>query len=326
MKGAHTERREIWPFSRATDGLDDVAFRVNRDGQFDSTLTSFELPADNGSGDSGPLTVEIQLPVILGSLAAACRVPPDSVELLVSIDHPGARTTRIFDRWSANVPKEVTITLQPTEYSPAEIIIRVGAVLARTLEPDDDRAWRIGSALSSRELRIYRPISSSLFKIENTSFIERKWDPAAWFVEFMNLEAAHEAPPEQVLTVHVNKDLEGLQMLLDPGASRRGPAVRVAAGMVRGLLLTGILADVTLEVLREFGRKRAETPDLEPDSGSMVEAVLSSLERAMGLPQPDLITLALENPLDFRRRVSGLKEITRAFGRESYEALLRGEE
>lgn len=315
-----TESREVWPYAHSPNAFDGMALRFDPNGTFEPTQSTFILDPEAGLAEQDQLTLEVQLDFDVDALLDEVALTAADVDLTVTVEHPYARSAVVVHRWPiASSPRRCAAVLGPQDYSAGELSLRVAAILNRRQKRAAvGRAWRAGALLAERTFSIHLPRTASLFNVENTSFKERQWDPnALWYVRFRDLPAAPEARPEEVVEVHLNKDLEALQFLWSPGATRRGPAIRVGANMVRQLIASEILAEIAVAVLADFRRVRRDDPEAEPADLSLTKAVINALSE-LSLPTDGLLDLATEDPGELRRRIQHMMGVGRSFGAQPY--------
>lgn len=324
---SRTEAREVWPYAHSANALDGMALRLDTNAAFEPTQSTFVLDPETGHGEQTRLTLEIQLDFDSDALLAEVALEAADVDLSLTVEHPYARSSVVVQRWPiAEVPRRCPVVIEPEDYSAGELSVRVAAILNRPLKRSErPRAWRAGALLAERTFSIHLPRTASLFNVENTSFAERKWDAnALWYVRFRDLPAASESHPEEVVEVHLNKDLEALQFLWSPSATRRGPAIRVGVNMIRQLIASEILAEIAIAVLAEFRRVRRKDPDAVPADISLTTAVINALGE-LSLPMDRLLELAADEPGELRRRIQHMMEVGRSFGAQPYRDWLQSQ-
>lgn len=323
-----TLTRHTYPYRFSPQALRRCAIRVNESGEFDSTKSTFDLLEDDR--DPPELSIEVQVKVDLDLLESETGIGRDRIAVLVVEEQPSFRRNLVHHSWvSCSVPGDpARVRIAPMEYGSRKFRVRVVCVLDTvSTTPGIHEARRKGSILSERDFLFRVPTSPSLFNVENTSFLARGWDPkAAWYCEFTGLESVGSAPPEDVVTVHLNKDLPALQLLWTPSATRR-PNLRTTAHMVRSLVGTQILIDVFQAVVSKYcSVTRARERELEAEDGSMLALVRGTVKKTLQVDLEDLVDLYEDDPGEISRRLQAATGVGSSLGQNALGDLDAGGE
>ncbi len=126
-----------------------------------------------------------------------------------------------------------------------------------------------------------------------TSFSEKDWpDGAVWHLELDSTEDFDSVSPEDVVMLHVNKDLIALRRLLQ-GTARRSAKLAPIAAILTPFVLAGVTTELLRRVLQwvgsasEAGALDLDVVDPESLAGRALEAV-----RRMGLDRSAAISIA----------------------------------
>lgn len=325
MTEHRTLRRQVWPFARSEGALDAIALRLNATDEFDPAKTSFLMEAPE-PGEVRPIYLDLRLRLDGNAIAQAALVPIEAVSLCLLLEHTPARTVERLAEWPiTGVPPRWEHEVPPLAYSGSELRVRLSAVFTAPTGPHQKpstAARRPGSILCDKAFAIRAPQSKSIFKVENTSFSLKGWEPAIYFLDITDPIGAMTDPPEDVLEVHLNKDLPSLQYLWTRAATQHGPATRVAANMIRKTVLASVLADMAIPVLAALCQdSKSEEAVLPPEPGSLAERLLQTLCKLLRLSQGALVTLANDRPGELRRRIQGAVGVARAFDQDALSAL-----
>jgi hypothetical protein len=266
-------------------------------------LHSFEIDPE---GAASNLRVELALDLDPGWVEDECGIPSEELSFAVVEEQPFVRRNTLRAKWRiADVPDQHAFDVSADEYGSSPFSVRLVIVLHQDRPTTSvGTATRRHSIVSERDFLVHAPVSRSLFLVENTSFDERGWDrKALWYCEFRDLEGAAEGGPEEVLTVHLNKDLTALQELWRP-AARRNPVRRPAAAMIQKLVGTGILVEVVSTVLNHHYAGTSED-DGEPaiQAGSLLSRMRASLEVGLHLEFEEITRMAANQPGLLVRRI-----------------------
>jgi hypothetical protein len=268
---------------------------------------------------TGPLHLEFRLRLDIHRFAEGVNLKPEEIEVAMMLYNDASRRHCVMDRWDlSRVPIEVEKDLAGDTYGPQEVVLGLVAYLRRDLKPSLTHAWRKGSILSERSYKLIVPTAQTLFQVDWTAFEARGWPAdALWSIEMMGLEDSYDSSSEDLIKVHLNKDLPALVDLFSAAALRR-PASSAAARVLRPVVVAGILADVSVEVLRTLNTLGTKKEDLE--ERSLAARVMSVLE-GQGLTMPQALSLADEESHLLRRAIQGAVGVGKAYDERMFERL-----
>jgi hypothetical protein len=308
-----------------SDGaLERCALRVDAAADFLPEKTAFDLEPVH-SGEGAPLRIELRLFPDAPLAVSDTGLPMSAMALAVLEEHPSARITRTRGKWSlSEVPSLFSLELAPDAHGPDVIEIRIVIVLRdrRDAAQRSGSAWRAGSILATKSFAIRRPQAKSLLQVRNESFSEMGWDTKAlWYVEYIDLSAPHEMEPDEVLRVYLNRDLDALQALWSPSATRHQGRGAVAR-MVRPMIAGEILASVATVVLGVAQRLKADGgPAFEIAENSLVRLLIDGLRRGVELEEARMLQTAADKPGELARKIQHLVGAGRAYGADALGAL-----
>ncbi len=327
IRKSRTESRVVWPFTHSEHFFDRCAIRISSTEEFDSQRNVFAV--ENLSEYGGSLNLDLSISIDPSELESEVNLRQQDVSVLLIVENEEARLNKVRKIWLlADLPREHSTVILPGDLSPKGIGIVLVAVLSTVRDADDSgRAWRPGSILAERRYRIVPPASASLFQVNFTDFESRGWDNRSlWRVDFRALESCDEAPPEDTVEVHLNKNLPLLYALFSATATRN-PKLSPSASLVRPLVTAEILHDVCCRTLQHLAKYRGSNEDdyqspvevVQP--GTLADRVLLALEGQAAIPPAEAIRLAAEDPETLKNRIHGMVAVGRAFSQEALDRM-----
>jgi len=323
MRTRRRESRESWGFKHFPTALGSCGLRIDANEPFDPVTSTFIL--EGMPGPEGQL-VELSLDLNAASLAAQSGLRLSDLELVLI--YSNAESRRIAPLWrtgAAGHPRKWAGRISTETLSPRRYELTLQLSLIRDREQELGKVWRRGSVVAGRTWVVTNPKSSSLFSVDWTSFSERPgWDrDAMWHVEFMSSDGFDSFSPEEVVQLHINKDLEALRTLFLPSA-RRSPRLGPITAVLVPMVLAGVTTEIMGRVLRWAYPLVAEGDlDLDDvDEKSLVARVLHAAN-SMGLHPADAIRLATEEPEKLVMLVQGRFKIGRSLDSGALDRMRR---
>lgn len=324
LRSSRTESREVWPFAHADKAFDLCALRIDRDTEMDPRRSVFTLDEHALSSD---VNYEFMLKLSVDQLSKSTLVQPDQIDVAIIFENDDARRHEMLQRWRlVEMPTKAQGVVRFNRYGPRRFRFRLAAFLAqKRASAPTFSANRLGSVLADRRFSI-GPSPESLFKVNWTSFIgQAGWDPnALWRVEVINADLfGADAEGDEVLKVHLNKDLPTLHALWESSATR-SPRLSPVAALLRPLIASQILCDLCEAVLGHLARSRENVPTdraASLDTTSLAGRLLSKLRKATHLDDSELIRLAGDAPEELSMRLQGLLGVGKKYDRGMLERL-----
>lgn len=313
--------RPSWPFSRSEHAFDGCALRIGAE-PFDSGKSTFIIDESEGFGIRD-LEFEVKLALDPARMTEETGIRPKDIQVAVILYNDGAKLHDQLARWpSESVPRTLNGSLKVGTYGPHEVELALVAFLGRGLEYRQGRAWRLGSSLAERQFRICVPTAASLLRVNWTSFAEKGWPSAAlWHLQIRSVEGLLDALPEEVIEIHLNKDLPVLVELFSAAATRNANLSPTAA-VLRPLVAAEILYDIVLAVLRGLAEHdEISVDDLEQDR--LAARVLALLREQANLEAMEAIRRAKEEPESLKGSIHAIVDVGRYYDHRLLERLLR---
>lgn len=320
MRERRTESRENWGFYHVFHGLQSCALRADSTQEFDPTLSTLTIESLK---EGGPLSLEVSLDLDASDLLQAAQLQLDEGEFMVAYSNTAAKRFSVLASWPASrVPKTWQGTVAAEDLNPGRSEVQLLMVLREQRVQRGAEAWRKGSILAQRSFGLVYPDASTLFTVNWTSFSVQGWpENALWKVEFRVLEGFDDLDPEEVVSVHVNKDLPALVGLLQPAAQRDQKLAPFARALVP-LLIAGITCELVTPVLRWLGglvkEDAAVLEGIAEDSlaGRVLEAV-----KKFGLDAEQAIGLAELRPQELSVLLQDYFEVGRALDQKALDRM-----
>ena len=323
MKTHRRESRESWDFKHFPAALRACALRIDPNESFDPAISTFNI--DGMPGPEGQY-VEVSLELNATSVADQARVVLDDLEFVLLCSN--AESRRITSLWRSIAsarPSKQTVYIELSKLSPRRYEVVLQLVLARELRRQPGRAWRKGSVLANRSWTIVSPTAASLFAVDWTSFSESEgWDrDAVWRVEFTGTDGFDSAQPEEIVRLHVNKDLVALRALFTRTARqspRLGPLTRVLVPVVQSGVTVEILGRVLRWAHPRLLNEELDVIDIQSDS--LAGRVFKAAEM-LGLDPVEASRIAVDEPERLSMLVQGHFRIGRSLDGAALERMKR---
>ncbi len=319
-----TESREIWPFAHARAAFDNCALRLDPNEEFDPRRSTFALDEQGLARD---LPYELLLRVDARRLRETTEVAAREVDVALVLENDAAKRHEVLKRSSLEeLPSRFEGMVPQARSGPRRVRFRLVALLNRERPRSRSGrfAWRVGSVLAERRFSV-GPSPDSLFRVHWTAFAEQGWDPRAlWYVHARNIDLlCSDADPEEVIQVHLNKDLPALHALWEASATRNQDLSPVAA-LLRPLMASETLSGLATVVLRQLGHLQGERDDFDPEQierSSLGAIVLTGLKKGTRLSTAELIRLATDEPELLKMKIQGAIAVGRNYTQATLERL-----
>lgn len=295
MKTRRRESRESWSFKHFPTALRACALRMDPNETFDPVTSTFvvdQVPRDEGQ------YVEVALELNVAGVADQAQVGLEDLEFVLLYSNAEAR--RVSPLWRSKASghqRKWSGRISPRILSQRRYEVILQLVVRRELRQRPGRPWRQGSVLAERSWTITSPTASSLFTVDWTSFSEREgWDgDAMWRVEIGSADGFDSGTPEEIVRLHVNKDLEALTALFSRSAGRSHLAP------VTAVLVPVVLSGVTTEILGRVLRwayplvAKGDLDPMEIAPDSLAARVFEAADK-LGLSALEAGRIAVEEP------------------------------